>query len=154
MMQYEVSTLQDFEFINAVFRALDEAVECAGLFKYQHVSSGNTHNYIVTCPRVCNLFDFELQNEEYPYESYYREMLALGFELQRIVAEAIAQVSAPPATWAPVSDDRMRRAISIRRTSSGSETSLSERTKRCVCVCVCVCVRVCVCLCVYIHIFM
>jgi len=122
--------VQDFEFINAVFRALDEAVECAGLFKYQHVSSGNTHNYIVTCPRVCNLFDFELQNEAYPYEAYYREMLALGFELQRIVAEAISQVSAPPTTWAPVSDDGMRRAISIRRTSSGSATSLSERTKR------------------------
>jgi len=49
MMEYEVLTVQAFDFVNTVFRALDKAVEFSGMFKYQHVSSGNLYfdtNYV------------------------------------------------------------------------------------------------------------
>ena len=46
MLEFEIRTVQDFHLINTIFRACDEAVECSGMFKYQHVSSGNLHNFV------------------------------------------------------------------------------------------------------------
>jgi len=80
-IDYEVSTAEEFNFINSLFTALDEAVEQSGMFKYQHVCSNVTHNYIVTCPRVSTPYETP---EDYPYAQYYTSMIALGFELMRI----------------------------------------------------------------------
>jgi len=80
-IDYEVSTAEEFNFINSLLTALDEAVEQSGMFKYQHVCSNVTHNYIVTCPRVSTPYETP---EDYPYAQYYTSMLALGFELMRI----------------------------------------------------------------------
>jgi len=87
MIEYEVLTVQDFDIINSVFRSFDEAVERSGMFKYQHVSSGNSHNFVVTCPRVSRPFDLTVQQKPYPYATYYNDMLELGFELMRITSE-------------------------------------------------------------------
>ena len=43
-------------------------------------STGTTHHFVVTCPRVCKPFDLQVQNQEYPCAIYYNDMLRLGFE--------------------------------------------------------------------------
>ena len=40
MLEYEVRDQADFDFLDALFSDLDEAVERSGMFKYQHVSCG------------------------------------------------------------------------------------------------------------------
>jgi len=40
MLDYEVREEADFDFLDALFSDLDEAVERSGMFKYQHVSCG------------------------------------------------------------------------------------------------------------------
>jgi len=75
---------------------------------YSLTLSALTHTLTVTCPRVSKPYDLEVQNQDYPSAIYYNEMLRLGFELQRVVAnltagtmqpglsESIAQQSLPP----------------------------------------------------------
>ena len=46
MLEFEIRSVKDFHLINTIFRACDEAVESSGMFKYQHVSSGNLHNFV------------------------------------------------------------------------------------------------------------
>ena len=43
--------------VSRLFSAFDEVVEKAGMFKYQHVSQGDSFLYIVACPRVACPFD-------------------------------------------------------------------------------------------------
>ena len=79
MLSFDVLSKCDFDFVNALFAAFDEAVERSGLFKYQAVACGGCHNFIVTCPRVATLHQQASQKE------YYSDMVGLGFELMRIV---------------------------------------------------------------------
>ena len=87
MLDYEVRTTNDFDFINTLFAALDQAVELSGMFKYQHVSSGSCHNYIVTCPRVSSPHQDSDKGDTIavnPIDKYFAQMVALGFDLMHI----------------------------------------------------------------------
>ena len=84
MLDYEVTTAEDFNFINSLFSAFDEAVGRAGLYKYQHVAAGSCNNYIVTCPRVSHPYDTVEGETCYPTKEYYTKMAALGCELMDI----------------------------------------------------------------------
>ena len=79
MLSFDVVSKCDFDFLNALFAAFDEAVERSGLFKYQAVACGGCHNFIVTCPHVATLHEQASQKE------YYSDMIGLGFELIHIV---------------------------------------------------------------------
>jgi class 3 adenylate cyclase len=79
ILDFDVVSKGDFVFLNALFAALDAAVERSGLFKYQAVACGSCHNFIVTCPRVASPHD------QAPHQDYHSDMIGLGFELMRIV---------------------------------------------------------------------
>jgi len=61
----------DFAFVSALFSAFDDAVEAAGMFKYQRVATGSVHSYIVGCPRVAAPYDKITQGTAYPAARYY-----------------------------------------------------------------------------------
>jgi class 3 adenylate cyclase len=71
-----------FRLTHAVFRALDDAVQRFGMFKYQHVAEW----YIVACPRAANPYDPALQAKPYPGR-HHRNMVRLAHELVRIAAD-------------------------------------------------------------------
>ena len=85
----DVSTKKDFDFLDCVLEALDKSVLYSGMHKYQHVSCGNAHYYIVGCPRIACPFDVEEQSSEYP-RHYSVNMIQLGRQLSRIVSKFAA----------------------------------------------------------------
>ena len=95
MINYDVTTPEDFDFLGYLFSAFDEAVEQSGMFKYQHVSSGARHYFIVTCPCVSNPYkdaDSE-SHSEYAYAKNYLDMIALGFDLMEIASKVLSSSS-------------------------------------------------------------
>ena len=113
MIDYEATSTADFEFIDTLFAELDEAVEQSGMYKYQHVSCGSCHNFIVTCPRVStptedeepehqdgNRLLWNTKEEtgsegegstEYPHNQYYSDMIVLGFNLMRVTRGVVSR---------------------------------------------------------------
>ena len=85
----DVSTKKDFDFLDCVLEALDKSVLYSGMHKYQHVSCGNAHYYIVGCPRIACPFDVDEQFCEYP-RHYSVNMIHLGRQLSRIVSKFAA----------------------------------------------------------------
>jgi len=53
------------------------------MFKYQYVAQGSQHVYIVTCPRVAEPFNTELQHAQYPPE-WCEKLIKVGFELVNV----------------------------------------------------------------------
>jgi hypothetical protein len=82
---FNVTTKKDFYFLTCILEALDKAVQVSGMFKYQHVSCGNSHYYIVGCPRVACPFDEAEQSSEYPATSSFK-MIELGHQLARMTS--------------------------------------------------------------------
>ena len=80
---YDVATPEDFDFLSRLFSAFDQAVEHSGMFKYQHVSSGECHYFIVTCPCVSNPYQ-DAGADSYAHSENYLDMIALGFDLMKI----------------------------------------------------------------------
>ena len=66
-------------FLDELFSAFDDAVEAAGMYKYQHVGEW----YIVACPRAATPFDAAAQAAAYP-SAYSLGMLRLAAELRSI----------------------------------------------------------------------
>jgi class 3 adenylate cyclase len=95
MVNYDVTTPEDFDFLGSLFSAFDEAVEQSGMFKYQHVSSGACHYFIVACPCVSNPYkDAGSESySEYPYAKNYLDMIALGFDLIGITSKVLSSSS-------------------------------------------------------------
>ena len=92
MVNYDVTTPEDFDFLGYLFSKFDEAVEQSGMFKYQHVSSGACHYFIVTCPCVSNPYSDagSGSHSEYPYAKNYLDMIALGFDLMEIASKVLS----------------------------------------------------------------
>ena len=82
-VNYDVTTPDDFDFLNHLFSAFDQAVEHSGMFKYQHVSSGACHYFIVTCPCVSNPYQ-DAGADSYAHSKNYLDMIALGFDIMKI----------------------------------------------------------------------
>ena len=62
--------------------------------QYQHVSCGQCHNYIITCPGIAKPSDAANSLRTYPCASIYPDMTALGFDLMQITrAHAQRQVT-------------------------------------------------------------
>jgi class 3 adenylate cyclase len=88
MFDYKVLTRDDFDWIESLVADLDRAVEQSGMFKYQYVSCGTCHNFIVTCPRA-SMEDRPLwrrMSEDVDDDDYHLAMIALGFDLMRTMS--------------------------------------------------------------------
>jgi hypothetical protein len=88
MFEYKVLTRDDFDWIESLVADLDRAVEQSGMFKYQYVSCGTCHNFIVTCPRA-SMEDRPLwrrMSEDVEDDDYHLDMIALGFDLMRTMS--------------------------------------------------------------------
>ena len=86
MFEYKVLTRDDFDWIESLVADLDRAVEQSGMFKYQYVSCGTCHNFIVTCPRA-SMEDrplWERMSED--VDGYNVDMIELGFDLMRTMS--------------------------------------------------------------------
>jgi class 3 adenylate cyclase len=86
MFEYKVLTRDDFDWIESLVADLDRAVEQSGMFKYQYVSCGTCHNFIVTCPRA-SMEDrplWEKMSED--VDGYHIDMIELGFDLMRTMS--------------------------------------------------------------------
>ncbi len=93
MFEYTVLTRDDFDWIESLVADLDRAVEQSGMFKYQHVSCGTCHNFIVTCPRA-SMEDRPLHaimSED--VDDYHVDMIALGFDLMRTMSNMTCKPS-------------------------------------------------------------
>ena len=80
---YDVATPEDFDFLSHLFSTFDQAVEQSGMFKYQHVSSGECHYFIITCPCVSNPYQ-DAGADSYAHSKNYLDMIALGFDIMKI----------------------------------------------------------------------
>jgi class 3 adenylate cyclase len=86
MFDYKVLTRDDFDWIASLVADLDRAVEQSGMFKYQYVSCGTCHNFIVTCPRG-SMDDWPLHARmSGDVDDYHLDMIALGFDLMRAMS--------------------------------------------------------------------
>jgi hypothetical protein len=56
------------------------------MFKYQQISCGDKHRYIVGCPRVAFPFDTDMQSVEYP-TAHCSAMVRLGARLIELTAQ-------------------------------------------------------------------
>jgi class 3 adenylate cyclase len=93
MFEYTVLTRDDFDWIESLVADLDRAVEQSGMFKYQHVSCGTCHNFIVTCPRA-SMEDRPLHARmSEDVDGYHVEMIALGFDLMRTMSNMTCKPS-------------------------------------------------------------
>ena len=86
---YDVATPEDFDFLSHLFSTFDQAVEQSGMFKYQHVSSGECHYFIITCPCVSNPYQ-DAGADSYAYAKTYLDMIALGFDLMKITDRVLS----------------------------------------------------------------
>jgi len=84
-VDYEVSTRSDFDLLAAYLEVLDHEVQRSGMFKYQHVSCGSKHYYIVACPRAACPYDATEQEAEYPARLCH-SMVHLGGRLKESTA--------------------------------------------------------------------
>jgi class 3 adenylate cyclase len=85
MFDYKVLTRDDFDWIESLVADLDRAVEQSGMFKYQYVSCGTCHNFIVTCPRGSmedRPLDARMSGD---VDDYNLDMISLGFDLMRVM---------------------------------------------------------------------
>jgi class 3 adenylate cyclase len=86
MFDYKVLTREDFDWIESLVADLDRAVEQSGMFKYQYVSCGTCHNFIVTCPRG-SMEDRPLHARmSEDVDDYHLDMIELGFDLMRVMS--------------------------------------------------------------------
>ena len=92
-LQFNVASDEDFKFFRCVLDALDKSVQCSGMFKYQHVSCGASHYYIVGCPRMASPFDSSQQYMDYPSD-ISEKMIELGRQLSRVTS-CLASPSRP-----------------------------------------------------------
>ena len=61
------------------------------MFKYQHVSSGPSHWFIVTCPCVSNPYGASSSEPQvYAYSKNFLDLIALGFDLMKITERVLA----------------------------------------------------------------
>jgi len=86
---FYVSSKADFDFLECVLEALDKSVKYSGMHKYQHVSCGDKHYYIVGCPRIACPYDLAEQLLEYP-ANYSVNMIQLGRQLTRTTSKFAA----------------------------------------------------------------
>ena len=84
----------------------------------QYVSYGDSHNYVVGCPRVACPFDTEIKDVPYP-EDFTERLIRLGWDLKLEFSRCVCIYTVCVCNGCV-----------------------------CVCACVCVCVSLCVCPCV------
>jgi hypothetical protein len=84
-LTFEILFQEDFELLAVYIEMLDQLVLSTRMFKYQHVSCGDTLYYIVACPRVACPFDKDEQEAPYP-SAYCHELLELGWDLKQATA--------------------------------------------------------------------
>jgi hypothetical protein len=76
-----VETRQDLERLDKLIRKFDRCVEQSGMYKYQHVCTGESFYYIVGCDRMACPYDTEVQSHPYPLDTTWRVMTRLASTL-------------------------------------------------------------------------
>ena len=92
----EIETKEHFNAMGRLIRELDLVVEESEMYKYQHISCGSDHYYIVACPRVLSPFGPANQQPtsegdrasqpEYPPE-FSAAMVQLGLDLIEVTRQ-------------------------------------------------------------------